>query len=648
MRASGYCKLVLAKPIIGYLIIFSLAAIPIAVGQDSGVAPKIFADNSESVFLITVRSDSGDVVGEATGFIIKDGKILTNKHVVDEGSVYVHFGPVRLPAIVEKTDLINDLALLKVEGDLTFKPLTLSAVTLDPGTNIYAIGNPAGLERSISTGVVAGSRVMEGRQLLQITSPISPGSSGGPVFNAKGEVVGIAVGMLEGGQNLNFAIPASVVLKWLHGEPDEVEDVDLILSKVDALVTEMMSDEVEINSDRYQQLQIDIDKQLAAALNKAGDDCNLLIGVSSKALIWNNDISLSAAEKAVGLKPSKDSHLALARVLQWKSYGNDADKEKFLEAAEKSIRSAMSFTKQPTAEMYSVLASILENRGSIDGSNAHFKKAITLSKTEDDEVYYASVRGIIRTAEKLNNETERDSYFGLLSKAGKATWFDWRTQASRKASKGDYLAAGHAYWKAAEFEMDWKDYCTASAYLYGLEGTSDNVLMLARKCIDLGAGKEDSDEAIADAHDSIAGILCARGVYSEAEKNARMATTLDPSNAHAFHRLSLAFSGMGKRQEAINAARQAIRLSDGKYADMHFQLGSAYFDVEDWVSSQQSFEMAAQLDPKGEAAPYNVALCLSKLRYYQDAANWFEESLRRNPNQSNRNDILRKIQVLRK
>ncbi len=648
MRASGYCKHVLARPIIGYLIIFSLAAIPIAVGQDSGVAPKIFADNSESVFLITVRSDSGDVVGEATGFIIKDGKILTNKHVVDEGSVYVHFGPVRLPAIVEKTDLINDLALLKVEGDLTFKPLTLSAVTPDPGTNIYAIGNPAGLERSISTGVVAGSRVMEGRQLLQITSPISPGSSGGPVFNAKGEVVGIAVGMLEGGQNLNFAIPASVVLRWLQGEPDEVEDVALILSKVDALVTEMMSDEVEINSDRYQQLQIDIDKQLAAALNKAGDDYNVLLSISEKAIFQDIDIAISAADRALAAKPGKEAYLALAHALYWKSLFSESDREALLPRAERSIRKGISLTKEPTAEMYNVLANILEDRGLHKESNMYFKQALELSKNGVGDTHYKSVRGIIRTASELNNVDESDHYFELLLKAGKDSWFDWRMQASRKASIGDNLAAGHAYWKAAEFEMDWKDYCTASAYLYGLEGTSDNVLMLARKCIDLGAGKEDSDEAIADAHDSIAGILCARGVYSEAEKSARMATTLDPSNAHAFHRLSLAFSGMGKRQEAINAARQAIRLSDGKYADMHFQLGSAYFDVEDWVSSKQSYEMAAQLDPEGEAAPYNVALCLSKLRYYRDAANWFEESLRRNPNQTNRNDIIRKIQELRK
>lgn len=216
------------------------------------------------------------------------------------------------------------------------------------------------------------------------------------------------------------------------------------------------------------------------------------------------------------------------------------------------------------------------------------------------------------------------------------------------ASGGNYLASGRAYWQAAAAGGVWTDWCNAARYLYGENGTSDSVLMLARKCIEVGTGKKDSDETIADAHDSIAGILNNRGVYQEAATHAREATTLDPSNPFAFQNLSLAFSGLKRSQEAINAARQAIRLSDGKYANMHFQLGSAYFDVEDWDSARQSFEKAAQLDPKSDSAAYNTALCLAKLRYFRDAANWFEEVLRRNPKHSDRQDILDRIQSLRR
>jgi tetratricopeptide (TPR) repeat protein len=622
-----------------------LAAIPIAVGQDSGIAPKIFADNSESVFLITVRSDSGDVVGEATGFIIKDGKILTNKHVVDEGSVYVHFGPVRLPAIVEKTDLINDLALLKVEGDLTFKPLTLNPVAPEPGTNIYAIGNPAGLERSISTGVVAGSRMMEGRQLLQITSPISPGSSGGPIFDANGEVVAIAVGILERGQNLNFAVPAAIALKWLRGETDADQDIGTIFAKIDLLKNER--DKVGLFTDEGIELSVQINEQLSAALDRSNNDYDTLLAIAEKSINQNHDIGIRAAENAVKIKPDREATFALSRALHEKSLFSENDREILLERAEKYIRASMSTTKQPTAIMYFTLADIIEDRGLYAESNTNFKHALRLSKNRDEEIYFNSVRGIIRTATQLENMEECELYFGLLKSAEKATWVDWHLEAARMEFKRDYLAAGKAYWQSAAMGGTWTSWCQAARSLFGSEDNFDDVLMLSRKCIELAAGEDNSDKIIADAHDSIAWVLNARGVYSEAEKSAREAVTLDPTNGFAFHRLSVALSGINKRQEAINAARQAIRLSDGKYDYMHFQLAMAYFDVEDWDSASKSFERAAQLNPKSETAAYNLGLCLARLRYYRDAANWFEESLRRNPAQSNRNDIVRRIQMLR-
>ena len=72
-----------------------------------------------------------------------------------------------------------------------------------------AIGNPAGLELTVSNGILSGIRSDEKKdgKLLQTTAPISPGSSGGPLFNMSGEVVGINALILEGGENLNFAIP---------------------------------------------------------------------------------------------------------------------------------------------------------------------------------------------------------------------------------------------------------------------------------------------------------------------------------------------------------------------------------------------------------------------------------------------------------
>src|SRR5439155_24690357 len=80
------------------------------------------------------------------------------------------------------------------------------------------IGNPLGLEGTVSDGLVSAVRdVPELGRMLQITAPVSPGSSGGPVVNMKGQVVGITRGLLKGGQNLNFAVPGDLVARLRSG-----------------------------------------------------------------------------------------------------------------------------------------------------------------------------------------------------------------------------------------------------------------------------------------------------------------------------------------------------------------------------------------------------------------------------------------------
>ena len=115
------------------------------------------------------------------------------------------------PLKVVRTDEKNDLAVFSVDIDLTSKALPLSSGTVSPGQQVFAIGNPVGLEKTISQGIVAGVRISNQRKLIQITSPISHGSSGGPILDSRGQVIAVAVGMLEDGQNLNFAVPVEYV-----------------------------------------------------------------------------------------------------------------------------------------------------------------------------------------------------------------------------------------------------------------------------------------------------------------------------------------------------------------------------------------------------------------------------------------------------
>jgi S1-C subfamily serine protease len=123
-------------------------------------------------------------------------------------------------------DAANDLALLKVDasGLPTVKVGDSHAVQV--GAHLFVIGNPKGLENTLTDGLLSSRRVWgdgvgSPRALLQISAPISPGSSGSPVFNSKGLVIGIAKSALLDGQNLNFAVPvqyvADLLLKWKGG-----------------------------------------------------------------------------------------------------------------------------------------------------------------------------------------------------------------------------------------------------------------------------------------------------------------------------------------------------------------------------------------------------------------------------------------------
>ncbi len=103
------------------------------------------------------------------------------------------------------------------------------------------IGSPKGLPSTISDGLVSSLRNFEGKKFIQITAPISSGSSGGPVLNSNGELVGISVGQLSGGQNLNFAIPITYLQKLLISERSKAES----LTKLPVKTSTISSSKIE-------------------------------------------------------------------------------------------------------------------------------------------------------------------------------------------------------------------------------------------------------------------------------------------------------------------------------------------------------------------------------------------------------------------
>ncbi len=191
------------------------------------------------------------------------------------------------------------------------------------------------------------------------------------------------------------------------------------------------------------------------------------------------------------------------------------------------------------------------------------------------------------------------------------------------------------------------DWCKA-ADAYYLADEDDNVLETARECVQFPIQHEHTGEQVGDAHTYIALILDKRGVYSEALAHAKQAIALNPADARAFYASANALNGMRQFSDAVEPAKEAIKLADGKYADMHFTLGDTYFELQQWSLAEQSYEMAAKLDPKDPGAAYNIALCFANLGYRSDAVSWFKEVLRRNPQYKRKDEILRRIKDLQK
>jgi cytochrome c-type biogenesis protein CcmH/NrfG len=191
------------------VLAISLYLVSVALAQS---ARDIAEYASPSVVLIVAENPKGKPLSLGTGFFVREDVIATNYHVIRGASrLYAKISGqstmFRIEMIIA-TDAGKDLALIKLRG-IQGSPLHIADGHIGFGDEIYVLGNPEGLEGTFSQGNISGIRQLRGIRYLQISAPVSRGSSGGPVLNKSGEVVGIVVAQLTTGQNLNFAIPVS-------------------------------------------------------------------------------------------------------------------------------------------------------------------------------------------------------------------------------------------------------------------------------------------------------------------------------------------------------------------------------------------------------------------------------------------------------
>lgn len=180
--------------------------------------PELVKRIKPSAVAIETFDSRGNTVSRGSGFFIAADRIITNRHVIERSTraeVHLLDGkkfPVRGVLAVDGE---GDLALLQVDVPKNLAvPLPIVRAVPQEGESIVVIGNPYGLEGSVSNGIVSAVREISGYgKIIQITASISPGSSGSPVVNMVGQVIGVATLQAAEGQNLNFAVPAERILQ---------------------------------------------------------------------------------------------------------------------------------------------------------------------------------------------------------------------------------------------------------------------------------------------------------------------------------------------------------------------------------------------------------------------------------------------------
>jgi Flp pilus assembly protein TadD len=220
------------------LVASLFVCLQIAQGQNSVTEPKSVEKTSTaeslpelvrrvkpSVVSVLTYDAKGEPLISGTGFFIRPGEVVTNMHVIKNAHrVEIHTlegkGRTYPVAGALAVDDEADLALLRVElpADRS-KPLSLTPSAPDEGEPVFLIGNPLRLEGSVSDGIVSAIReVPDLGRIIQITAPVSHGNSGSPLFNMRGQVIGIVTVKVTNGQNINLALGVSRITSLARGE----------------------------------------------------------------------------------------------------------------------------------------------------------------------------------------------------------------------------------------------------------------------------------------------------------------------------------------------------------------------------------------------------------------------------------------------
>lgn len=355
------------------LFIAAVLAAPIGRAFSQDDLPELVRRIKPSAVAIQTFDSHGDPLSRGSGFFIDFDRVVTNRHVIENAfraEIHSSAGVTYPVKGVLAVDAEGDLALLKVDAPAgVARPLSLERTSPQEGESVVVIGNPFGLEGSVTNGIVSAVRdIPTFGRIIQITAPISPGSSGSPVVNMRGQVLGVATLQITGGQSVNFAIPSERISQLQTGAVISLADL------VNTTSRNQRAKAVQFFRDGLSFLSKDDCDKALPYFEKAVESDNLYAEAWAQAGFCNEKLgrhneALDASRKAVALRPSAESYFNIGLASFYlKQYKESAD----------AYRQAIKLDPYNAADSYYALGLTYRDWGKPDDEIQAYKQAIKL------------------------------------------------------------------------------------------------------------------------------------------------------------------------------------------------------------------------------------------------------------------------------
>jgi tetratricopeptide (TPR) repeat protein len=528
----------------------------------AGIRPSVVTVKATGQGAAADTLGSGVVVGS-------EGIVLTAWHVIAKAaaaSVVLPGGESIPVSGLLGWDSAADFALLKVAGRTLTAARLGDSDRMRQGDSVLAIGSPLGMEQTASEGIVSAVRDLpDGGKLLQVTAAVSPGSSGGPVLNAAGEVVGITSFRVEGGESLGFAMPINAVKPKLAEAgrvtplrevvaPDSETDADELYARAIKImpVGPGEKDEQTRSEQALALLKSAAEKRpdFASAYHFMGE-CLWRLGRRQEAL--------DSLHKAVALNPKLiGSYMDLGDM--YVSLGD------FAKAAEAYERARALNPRLPRA-LHGVGVAYRQI-GKLDKAIAAFREEVRL---QPDATAYLALGLVLAQAGQLK-EAEDVIRAGIRLQPQSGEGYNLLGMVYAKTDR--QADAVEALKQAVAAEPDRAEWHRELGRAYMVSGFDQEV--------------QQRDKRRADQ------------LYGQAVEALKQAVRCRPEDPETHHLLAGVYYQLHKGRESVESAKEAIRLRPD-FANAHFQLGISYLALGNKGGALDEYKVLKDLDPSQAA-----------------------------------------------